>query len=75
MFNLFKKDEKKRIYSIKGMHCASCAAIIESNLEDAGFVAKCSYAKQTVEIKDTGSIDEGKIANVVKSAGYEVGSV
>lgn len=46
--------------------------IIESDLEDAGFKAKCSYAKQILEIE--GSTDDKKIKEIVKNAGYIVES-
>ena len=74
MFNFLKKPKNKKAYKVQGMHCASCAAMIESDLEDAGFVAKCSYAKQIVEINDDGTIDEKRIKEIVKNAGYEVTS-
>lgn len=61
-----------KTYKIKGMHCASCATMIESELEDAGFVAKCSWAKQQVEIEDNGSINEEKVKKIVSDAGYEI---
>ena len=40
----------KKTYNIKGMHCTSCALMIESDLEDAGVRARVSYAKQTLEV-------------------------
>jgi copper chaperone CopZ len=61
----------KKIYKIEGMHCTSCALVIESDLEDAGVKARCSYAKQTLEAEfDEKKISEKSIAEVVKNAGY-----
>lgn len=62
----------KKVFQIKGMHCPNCAAIIESDLEDIGVKARCSYAKQTLEIED---FDNSKIHEIRKSvikSGYRV---
>ncbi len=61
----------KKTYKINGMHCASCAAMIELDLEDAGVSAKCSYANQNLVVeKDQVNIE--KIKEVVEKAGYEL---
>jgi copper chaperone CopZ len=61
----------KKIYKVDGMHCTSCALVIESDLEDAGVKAVCSYAKQTVEAEfDEKKTSEKIIHEVVKKAGY-----
>lgn len=60
----------KKIYKITGMHCASCAAMIELDLEDAGINAKCSYANSSLEIE--GKHDEKKVIEVIKKSGYSV---
>ena len=63
----------KKIYKIEGMHCASCALVIESDLEDAGVRAVCSYAKQTLVAEfDEKKVSEKNIADVVKNAGYTI---
>ncbi len=63
----------KKTFKIEGMHCTSCALMIESDLEDAGVTAKCSYAKQTLEAEfDEKKISEKNIAAVVKKAGYTI---
>ena len=54
------------------MHCASCAMVIESDLEDIGVEATCSYAKQTIEISEKEVEKEAKIKDVVKKAGYAI---
>ena len=59
-----------KTYKIKGMHCASCASMIELDLEDAGISAKCSYQKETLEVD--GSVDSKKIIEVVKKSGYSI---
>lgn len=65
---------KTHTFKVEKMHCASCAMIIESDLEDAGYTARCSYAKQIVEIEDNGKVDFDTIKKVVKNSGYELSS-
>jgi len=63
----------KKTYKIQGMHCTSCALMIESDLEDAGVKARCNYAKQALEVEfDENKITEKKISDVVASAGYQI---
>lgn len=62
----------KKIYKIEGMDCPSCAMVIEGELEDIGVLAKCSYAKQVLEIEDSGSVDEKRIKEVVEKEGYKI---
>jgi copper chaperone CopZ len=71
MLNIFKKNPKK-VYKVTGMHCASCAMVIESDLEDVGIKASCSYAKQTIEISESEIQKEAYIKEVVKKAGYTI---
>lgn len=59
-----------KIYKIKGMDCASCASLIEMDLEDAGIASKCSYPKETLEIE--GDHDKKKVVEIVKKAGYSI---
>jgi len=61
----------KKTFNVEGMHCTSCAMVIESDLEDVGVKAKCSYAKQTLETEfDENKISEKTISEVVKKSGY-----
>jgi copper chaperone CopZ len=63
----------KKTYKVNGMHCTSCAMVIESDLEDAGITSKVSYANQTLEVEtDDAVIPEEKIRKVVSSAGYSI---
>lgn len=63
----------KKTYKIGGMHCTSCALMIESDLEDTGVKARCNYAKQTLEVEfDEKKIGEKKISEVVAAAGYTI---
>ncbi len=60
----------KQTYKVSGMHCVSCATMIELDLEDAGIKAKCSYTKETLEIE--GSPEKNKIIEIVKKSGYSI---
>ncbi len=57
-------------YKIDGMHCASCASMIELDLEDAGIKSKCSYANSTLEVE--GEDNEKKVIEIVKKSGYSI---
>jgi len=60
----------KKVYKIEGMDCASCASLIEMDLEDVGIKASCSYPKETLEVE--GVHDIKKIEEVVKKSGYNL---
>lgn len=60
----------KKTYKIQGFDCASCASLLEMDLEDAGIAAKCSYQKETLEVE--ASADQKKVAEIVKKSGYSV---
>ena len=62
-----------KTFKIKGMHCTSCALLIESDLEDAGIKATCNYAKQLLAVEfDEAKVGERTIKDVVAKAGYQV---
>lgn len=63
---------KTQIYKIKGMDCASCASLLEMDLEDVGIKASCSYPKETLEVE--GSHDQKKIEEIVKKSGFKIAS-
>ncbi|HUD20115.1 MAG TPA: hypothetical protein VMR81_06765 [Patescibacteria group bacterium] len=49
--------------------------MIESDLEDAGVKATCSYAKQTLNVEyEEGKADEQMVKTVVKKSGYSIAS-
>lgn len=52
------------------MDCASCAKLIELDLEDAGISANCSWAKQTLEVDHPEEIE--KIKEIVTNSGYKL---
>jgi len=62
----------KKTYKLKGMHCTSCAMVIEGELEDIGAKANCSYAKQLVNVEyDENKLSEDAIKMVIAKAGYQ----
>lgn len=63
----------KKTYKVKGMDCASCAGLLELDLEDAGIKASCSYPKETLEIEsEVDSKKEARIKEIIKNAGYSI---
>ncbi|MFZ5534747.1 MAG: cation transporter [Patescibacteria group bacterium] len=62
-----------KTYQIAGMHCASCAMLIEGELEDRGIIGRCSFAKQTLEVdtEDAEAVDM-TVEDAVTAAGYRV---
>jgi hypothetical protein len=50
-------------YKVTGIDCPMCAAKIESDLEELGIKAKCSYAKCELIVEDK---DEELIKKVLK---------
>lgn len=63
----------KKTYKVIGMHCTSCALMIESDLEDVGIKAKCSFAKEELELEfNPEEVNEDKIKEIVKNTGYEL---
>lgn len=63
--------KQKKKYAVSGMHCTSCAMMIEGELEDMGVVAKCSFVKQTVDVEfDPKKTTEEEIKKVIRALGY-----
>lgn len=59
-----------KIYKIKGFDCASCATLLEMDLEDAGIKASCSYQKEELEVED--KHDKKKLVEIIKKGGYSI---
>jgi copper chaperone CopZ len=63
----------KKTFKVEGMHCTSCAMVIESDLEDVGVKAACSYAKATLETEfDEKKTGEGAIKKIIQQLGYKI---
>lgn len=61
---------KTKVYKIEGMDCASCASLLEMDLEDIGINAKCSYAKSILEVQE--DHDKKKVYEVIKKSGFKI---
>lgn len=64
----YNNMKTKTIYKIDGMHCTSCAMLIEGELEDRGITGACSYAKGVVEVQ--GDPDKKLVKDAIEAAGY-----
>lgn len=65
----------KKRFQIRGMHCGSCAMLIDGALEDLKGVksASTSYARQITEVEyDENKVSEVEIISAVEAAGYAV---
>lgn len=61
--------------TIDGIHCASCAMLIEGELEDIGAAANCSWVARTVEVSyDPAKLTDKDIHAAIGRAGYRVSS-
>lgn len=65
-------NELKKILKIKGMHCNSCAQLIENELKDKVDGINVSYSKGKADIKfDSEKISDKEIIDIIKKHGYE----
>jgi len=67
------KSEINKLYRVEGMHCASCAVLINKILEKQKGVksANASFGAEKLTITfDPNLISEKKIADIVKQLGY-----
>jgi len=66
---------KKTTFKIKGMHCASCASIIEKTLSDTKGVNSIAvnYGTEQANIEyDEGKINENQLNSQINKYGYEL---
>ncbi len=64
----------KVTYKLNGMHCNSCAMLIERELKDKVNEVSASYSKEKVEIDfDPQKISEKEIKAKIEELGYEIG--
>jgi len=67
-------DTKKLKLKIEGMHCSSCAMLIDGDLEDLSGVksSTTNYYKQECEVEIEGSgIEIAKLIETVEKTGYQ----
>lgn len=63
---------KKIKLKIEGMHCNSCAMMIENELEDRKIKARVDFASEKAEIEfDENKITENKIKEIIIKLGYK----
>jgi translation initiation factor 1 (eIF-1/SUI1) len=62
----------KTIYKLSGLDCASCATMLELDLEDVGIKCKCNYAKSEIEIQ--GNYNSKKVTRIIQKSGYSIAS-
>lgn len=62
----------KKTYKISNLDCPSCAALLESDLEEAGIKAKCSYKKNSLEVEFDDRLDESQVFSLVRKSGYQI---
>lgn len=66
----------KKIFQIKGMHCNSCATLIEKELKDKVESIKVSYSNESAEINfNENKISEKEIEDSIKKLGYDIQEV
>lgn len=64
----------KKKFVISGMHCTSCALLIDGGLEDLEGVtfSSTSYVRQVTEVEfDEGKVTQEKILEIIRKNGYE----
>ncbi len=65
----------KKIFHIKGMHCNSCAMLIEKSLKDKVNNVSASFSKEEVEVDfNENNISEKEIIEEIEKLGYECSS-
>lgn len=63
----------KKLFSIKGMHCSSCAMSIDGELEDTSGVksSNTNYVKSQTEVEfDESKLSEKDIVKIIQKVGY-----
>lgn len=64
----------KKIYPIKGMHCASCVRVIERAVKKVNGVIDCNVnlaTEQAIVSYDSSKVTKNTIASAVKNVGYQ----
>lgn len=62
----------KKVYKIEGMHCASCAKLIEMELKDKVKNISVNYKTGNAIIEFNNKISENEIKKIIIKAGYKV---
>jgi len=72
-FSLEKNNMAKKSFSIVGMHCASCAKLIERSLSKVPGISNASvnYGSESAVVEIEESVSDEILHNAVKNAGYK----
>ncbi len=66
----------KKVITVKGMHCEKCKERVEEALEELDCVsAKVNVRKNIAVVQMTENVEDEKLKNIVKNAGYEVENI
>jgi cation transport ATPase len=66
----------KKIFTIEGMHCNSCAMLIEKEFKDKVNDISVSFADEKAEIDfDENKISKEEITGTIKGMGFEASEV
>jgi len=65
--------EKRFVLSIEGMHCPSCAKLVEENLKSLQGVlsAKVDYANELANVETNGSVAIEEIISAIRKEGFD----
>lgn len=66
--------ETKKIFSIKGMHCASCVALLEDSLKKVDGVIKATVnlaTEKATVVYDSVKVTDKHLASAVSNVGYQ----
>jgi len=67
---------KKEFLGIEGMHCNSCAKLIESALDEKGVVAAVDFEKKKAKVAyDEEKINIEEIISIIQKEGYKASRV
>jgi copper chaperone CopZ len=69
---------KKLKFKVEGMHCTSCALLIDEELEETKGIrqSRTNYARQVAEVEfDEQQVDEEKIQAIIAQIGYKAQAI
>lgn len=68
-----KNNSEKKSFPVIGMHCASCARLIEKKLQKIPGVSSVSvnYASEQAVVETNGKVENAQLLDAVENAGYK----
>ena len=64
----------KHVFHVRGMHCASCAILIEGELADRGIDGVCDARTNMLTVESSTTLSDEDVHAAVKAAGYRIKS-